>query len=412
VAGDFAIGRGAAAGGEAAPTRSRKEPIWTWQLVLLLLTVSFGLATLNLALPVLPLTVTSVTRNTSSAGIVTAVVALLTMVFELQSARLLARFRPTLLLLAGLLVGTIAMVGFALVRTLPAMLVFGALAGAGFGVVATVSTSMVGRLAPPGRTGEGIGYYGLAASLPAVVAQPASLLLLNRFGISAVFWAGVATSLVAILAATQLRTPRDGAPALPSGGLLATLSMRPVLLIWASFVCVTFVYGGVISFTPLLLPGEGLGAAPSFLLLAAGARAVMRMVSGHLIDRLGDWRLVWPGLLVGALGLALLPFRQPVLTLLAALLYGVAFGVVQTGALVAMLRSTEPSRAAIVSGLWNMAVDAGLGAGALALAPLAAWLGYQAMFWTLPVLFLAALALRLGAGTGGRPSGHRVRKAT
>jgi predicted MFS family arabinose efflux permease len=127
------------------------------------------------------------------------------------------------------------------------------------------------------------------------------------------------------------------------------------------------------------------------------------MVSGHLIDRLGDWRLVWPSLLLGALGLALLPFRQPALTLLAALLYGVAFGVVQTGALVGMLRSTEPSRAGIVSGLWNMAVDAGLGAGALALAPLAAWLGYQAMFWTLPALILAALALRLGAGTGEEP---------
>ena len=43
MAGDFAIGGGAATGGEAAPTRSHKEPIWTGQLVLLLLTVSFGL---------------------------------------------------------------------------------------------------------------------------------------------------------------------------------------------------------------------------------------------------------------------------------------------------------------------------------------------------------------------------------
>jgi predicted MFS family arabinose efflux permease len=383
----------------------------TRQLVVLLLTVSFGLATLNLALPVLPLTVTSVTRNTSSAGIVTAVVALLTMAFELQSARLLARFRPVALLLAGLLVGTIAMAGFAEIRTLPAMLLFGGLAGAGFGVVATVSTSMIGWLAPPGRSGEAIGYYGLAASLPAVVAQPASLLLLNRFGVSAVFWAGAGTSLVAIVLATRLRAPGRAGPVLPRGGLLATLTMRPVLLIWASFVCVTFAYGGVISFTPLLLPGAGVGSAPMFLLLAAAARALMRMVSGRMIDRLGDWRLVWPSLLLGALGLALLPLRQPALTLVAALLYGVAFGAVQTGALVGMLKSTEPSRAAIVGGLWNMGVDAGLGAGALALAPLAALVGYQAMFWILPALFLAALALRLAAGTGSGAPGPNDPKA-
>jgi hypothetical protein len=59
-----------------------------------------------------------------------------------------------------------------------------------------------------------------------------------------------------------------------------------------------------------------------------------------------------------------------------------------------------------------MGVDAGLGAGALALAPLAAWLGYQAMFWTLPALVLAALALRLGAGTGSRALGWGNPKAT
>jgi hypothetical protein len=48
----------------------------------------------------------------------------------------------------------------------------------------------------------------------------------------------------------------------------------------------------------------------------------------------------------------------------------------------------------MVSGLWNMGVDVGVATSALVLAPLGAAIGYQAMFWTLPALFLAALGAR------------------
>ena len=342
----------------------------------------------------LPLTVATATGNASLAGVVTATVAVLTVILELQAPHLLRHLRPVRLLVAGLLVEMVAMAGFAEFRSLPAMLVLGGLVGAGFGTVATVSTIMVSDLAAPGRRGEAIGYYGLAASLPSVVGPPAGLLLLNALGLSAVFWAGSATSLVGILLASWLRAPRQAAVVQPTGGLVATLMTPRLLLVWASFVCVTFTFGGIVSFSPFLLPVAGLGSAPTFLLVVGLTRAGARMLSGRVIDRLGDWRPVWPLLLLGALGLALLPLRQPAVTVLGALLFGASLGVVQTGAFIGMLRSTDPSRAGMVGGLWNMAVDVGFATSALVLAPLAAWIGYAAMFWTLPALFLAALAAR------------------
>jgi MFS family permease len=203
-------------------------------------TVAFGLTTLNLILPVLPLSVARATGNAGVAGFVTVSIALMTVVSELQAARLLSRFRPLSLLLAGLLLEMVAMAGFAEIRALPAMLLLGGLVGAGLGTVATVSTVMMGSLAPLERRGEAIGYYGLAASLPSVIAPTTGLLLLNGVGLSAVFWTGAATSLVAALLATRLRLPRQAGTAQPTGGLFATLTTRRVLLIWAAFVCVTF----------------------------------------------------------------------------------------------------------------------------------------------------------------------------
>jgi predicted MFS family arabinose efflux permease len=210
-------------------------------------------------------------------------------------------------------------------------------------------------------------------------------------------------ALAAAAVAVWVRPPAEGIAGKPSGGYLATLLMPRVLLVWGSFVCLTFTFGGAVSFSPLLLPGTAFGAAPTFLLVVGLARTATRTLSGRVIDRLGDWRPVWPVLLLGALGLAVLPLRQPALTVLAAVLFGTGLGVTQTSTFIGMIRSTDPSRAGIVSGLWNMGVDVGVATSALVLAPLGAAIGYQAMFWTLPALFLAALAARSAENFLPRP---------
>lgn len=366
------------------------------QLALLLVTAGLGLTSLNLALPVLPLVVARATHEASFAGIVTAAVAACTVALELQTSRLLRRFRPTTLLLAAIALQLVAMAGFALNPPLPAMLILGGLTGAGFGAVATVTVNMVGALAPPGRQGEAIGYYGLAVSTPAIIAPPVALVVMGAYSPSAVFLIGAVCCLAGALLATWL-TPAAAAAAAPVGGSLATLTRWPVLLMWLSFVCVTVTYGATVSFTPFLLGTSGLGSAPVFLLVFGITRAASRVLSGSVVDRLGDRRLALPGLVVGGLALTLLPARVPALTIVSAAVYGGAFGVVQTAAFIGMLRSAGPGQGAHVSGIWNMAVDVGFGAGALLLAPVAATVGYAGMFWTLPALFALGLAARIAA---------------
>jgi predicted MFS family arabinose efflux permease len=357
-----------------------------------------GMSTLNLILPVLPLVIAS-TGDRAAAGVVTAVVAAFTILLELRTAAILRRLAERWVLVLALGVQLLAMAGFALVPGLPAMLVFGALAGAGFGTVATVTASAAGGLAPPGRHGEAIGYYGISASVPTIICPPVGLLLLAAYGPRAVFATAAAACLAGGLLATRLPArPLDKA-AVPGSGILAALGNGQVRAVWLAFVCVTFTYGAVVSFTPLLLGTTGWSSATVFLFVFGLTRLLTRAGSGRFMDSLGARRLVLPSLVAGGLALALLPLAAAAPVVVSAAVYGAAFGIVQTGAFVEMLHASKGHDTAVISGIWNMGVDAGFGTGALVLAPVAVVLGYTRMFWILPVLFAAALAIRLSSGS-------------
>jgi len=155
------------------------------------------------------------------------------------------------------------------------------------------------------------------------------------------------------------------------------------------------VYGAAVSFTPLLLGTSGPGSASVFLLVFGVTRMVGRVGAGRAVDRAGERRLVLPSLAAGAVALALLQLHAAPAVVVSAAFAGAAFGVVQTAAFTGMLGAAGRGRAAGVSGIWSVAVDAGIGGGALAMAPLGAAIGLARAFWLLPALYLIALVLRL-----------------
>ena len=372
------------------------------RLLVLLLAGGLGMAALGLALPVLPLTVAATTHDRATSGLVTGVVAAFTIVLELLSPGLLDRFGVRPLLVAAMLVQLVAMAGFAELQTLPAMLACGALTGAGFGLAVTVTVAAVSALVPPGRSGEGIGYFGLCASVPPILGPPLALLLFDARGASAVFPAGALTCAVAALTASLLRVapPGQGPAAAVGGGVLAAMGSRGVPRVWLAFACTTLTYGAAVSFTPFLLGTSGPGSASVFLFVFGVTRMLGRVAAGRAVDRVGERRLALPSLAAGALALALLQLHSVPATVVSAAISGAAFGVVQSAAFVGMLRGAGRGRSAGVSGIWSVAVDAGIGGGALAMGPIGAAFGLAHAFWLLPALFALGFVLRLPAQGG------------
>jgi predicted MFS family arabinose efflux permease len=162
-----------------------------------------------------------------------------------------------------------------------------------------------------------------------------------------------------------------------------------------SFVFLTsaITAGVVVTFVPLAVPPalESL-AAPSLLLFGA-ASTLTRWWAGRHADRRPAADLLRPGVLLAGLGLACLVLIGHGLALLAGTtLVGAGFGLAQNASITLMFAVVPRSEFESVSAIWNLAYDAGLGAGGAGFGVLVTGTGYPAGFALTAAVILVSLA--------------------
>lgn len=101
-------------------------------------------------------------------------------------------------------------------------------------------------------------------------------------------------------------------------------------------------------------------------MFAQPAATLARMGAGRLGDRHGHARLLRPGIVLCAAGMAALAAtRTPAFVIGRAAVFGGGFGLLQNATLALMYTRTASSGHSTVSAIWNAAYDAGMGAGAI-----------------------------------------------
>ncbi|MET8867569.1 MFS transporter [Nonomuraea sp. NPDC004580] len=115
---------------------------------------------------------------------------------------------------------------------------------------------------------------------------------------------------------------------------------------------------------------------------------------GRAGDRRGRERLLLPGLLMSAFGLAAVSLTSSsVSVLVGAAVFGAGFGVLQNATMTVMYARVRPEMFSTVSALWNAAYDSGMAAGAFAVGLLAPLTGYPPALLLTAVLMAATLPL-------------------
>ncbi|MDR1035921.1 MAG: MFS transporter [Deltaproteobacteria bacterium] len=271
------------------------------------------------------------------------------------------------------------------------------LMGAGFGLVSTLLVSLVVKIIPHERLGEGLGYMGLGSTV-AMAAGPLAGLEISRFlGYRDMFLAMdlmVAVSLLVTLRLPRFLEARETAPPPPapgSPGGRRRFDQRPV---WPGSLAL-FYGAGVTAVTVYLAvycEHLRLPSAADFFVVSTIGTAAARFTTGKIYDRKGPNYVIPPAALVLAASLAgILMARGPSLLFLSALGYGAAAGAIFPALQSLTISSVEDSRRTVAAATFFVFYDLGFGVGVVALGYLADRFDSYSAAFVGSLCFIAAL---------------------
>lgn len=389
-----------------------RERIVSGPLALVFLAEFCALTSFSLPFSVMPRYAMEAGASSAGAGLVTAVLLLGTVAAELAAPALMSRFGHRTLLAIGFLLLGVPMLALLPGAALASIVTVSAVRGFGFGLSTVLTSTLTAKLLPADRRGEGFGLYGVAAMAPEVVALPAGVWLADHYGIAPVVVLTAASALIPVvvfrwLPATTRR--RQKARALADSarpdGLLAGFRRGGQLRPFFIFASSTVAAGVVASFLPLAT-GVASTIVVVGLLLQALTATITRWWAGRVGDRRGHARLLVPALVVAAAGMiSLIGLSSPAAVIAGMCLFGAGFGVCQNATFMLMIDRMPPGGAGTASALWNLAYDAGYGAGPAAFGLFVGHTGFPAAFALTGALMLAALPAARREHTGATTPG-------
>jgi len=368
---------------EAAQERSR---LVTRPLLLRFVSILGSSTSFFLLLSVIPLFARSRAGN-EAAGASTAALMLATVLGELTTPCLVARYGYRLALGGGLGLLGLSTLGFLACHDVEEIIAVCVLRGLGFAATIVAGGALTVSLLPADRRGEGLALVGIVSGLPSVVGLPLGVWMAAHLGYQPVIITGSVSALIAVASVPCLpdRIRTAGRPVGMIAGLRTGALARPAIV----FAITAVSAGIIVTFLPIAVPTAGVVTIA--LLLETLAATVIRMLVGRYSDRRGPGRLVLPGLLISVAGMLILADRGTATVLGGALLFGVGFGITQNATLCLMYTRVSPATFGTVSGIWNLAYDGGMGIGVVGFGFAANQMGYPAAFGITAVLMLAGL---------------------
>ena len=348
--------------------------------------------------PTLPFMARRVGASERGIGLLVGLYAAVGLVAVIPLSALANRYGRRFLILLGLVCLTVASLGFVVAPTYGWLVAARLVQGLAASAIWVGALTIAADLSPSDSMGQSLSWITGAWSLGFVVG-PA----LGGLGeVSTPFVIYAALSTVALVSALMgLKEAPRPRPRTTLRGILDILRMPAVLVSAAATFTLSFYYGLVEAFLPLLISQAGAERlAIGFLFAIAGLPSiVLPRAVGRAADRIGDVRLIVSGLLFAAALMAgFLPLFHAAPTWLVFLLVGMVEVFVYVPAVALLNRGVDSDGRIFATASHNYAFSAGffLGpvVGGLAI-PVG---GFGLLFAVVTVVLLAGASLVVLAG--------------
>ena len=275
------------------------------------------------------------------------------------------------------------------------LIVLRILHGAAMGYAMTATGTIIAQIIPPSRNGEGIGYFSMSVVLATAVGPLIGVSLIAAYGFTSIFLFSFAMAIISLVIGLTVKAPPGQPSKSTDSGKFKIMDFfeKRAMPISAVMFVMAFAYSGILSYVTAYAESISLIQAGSLYFTVYGITVLLsRPITGPLLDRKGANIVMYPAIIMFALGLAVI--SQASLTmafLIAAALIGFGYGNIQSVTQALAIKVTPPERLGLANTTYFIALDLGLGFGPFLLGYIVPSLGYRGMYMTLAFVVLAGI---------------------
>ncbi len=312
----------------------------------------------------------SLGASAALVGLIVAAYSFTNLFGNLGAGYILDRWGRRTPMVLGMAITVIAVFSYSLVQTPEQMMVARAMHGIGAAVLAPGAFSIIGDRTPSDRWGRAMGLTGALIAVAALVGPPTAGILRDKWGADIVFYVDMAFILITLIA--FLVIARDDSREVEthdSDGPRESAQRQTALWpAYAAAFAITVGIGALVTYLPLMLEGQGQSAARSgysFGVYALVAMLVMASPISRASDRFGRFGPLVLGLMVIAVGLALLGVLEGYGGVVVGMaVFGLGYGLVFPAATALVASATGANRRGMAFGVFYAVYSLGVVVGA------------------------------------------------
>ncbi|MFY0805438.1 MFS transporter [Peribacillus frigoritolerans] len=288
------------------------------------------------------------------------------------------------MLLGSLVLFLIASIGYFLVNSLSLLLIDRFIHGFAFGLATTATGTIAADIIPNERRGEGTGYFAMSTNLAMAFGPFIGLLITQHFSYSIIFYAASLFAAFSLVASLFMNVPEgDKGGASPQKGFKISDYFEKRALPISIFIGFAgFTYSSILSYlTSFAKEMDLMDAASFFFVVFAVFLLASRPFTGRMFDVKGENAVIYPSLLLFAVGMVILSQSHHGITLLiAGAFIGVGYGTFQSSSQAISIKEAPSNRMGLATSTFFTMYDFGIGVGPFLLGFLIPFIGFKGLF--------------------------------
>ncbi|MCK2002272.1 MFS transporter [Peribacillus frigoritolerans] len=315
------------------------------------------------------------------------------------------------MLLGSLVLFLIASIGYFLVNSLSLLLIDRLIHGFAFGLATTATGTIAADIIPNERRGEGTGYFAMSTNLAMAFGPFIGLLITQHFSYSIIFYAASLFAAFSLVASLFMNVPEGdkGGASQQKGFKISDYFEKRALPISIFIGFAGFTYSSILSYlTSFAKEMDLMDAASFFFVVFAVFLLASRPFTGRMFDVKGENAVIYPSLLLFAVGMVILSQSHHGITLLiAGALIGVGYGTFQSSCQAISIKEAPSNRMGLATSTFFTMYDFGIGVGPFLLGFLIPFTGFKGLFIGMSVFAFVLIGIYYLAH--GRKASARVK---